>query len=67
MPFALYDAARHGSASRLAAAMDRFLWICRKGPGWRYGLVVTAKLLTLLAQRLTGIAARCLSGSFSLR
>ena len=57
MPAALYDAARNGSARRLAAATAQFLWICRKGPGWRYGLVVAAKLLTLLARRLTRIPA----------
>ena len=53
MPVGLYDAARNGSARRLATAMDRCMWMCRKGPGWRYGLVVTAKMLIVLARRLT--------------
>jgi hypothetical protein len=38
--------------------MDQFLWICRKGPGLRYGLVVTTKLLTLLARRVTRTGGR---------
>jgi hypothetical protein len=51
VPFALYDAAMHGPASRRAAAMDQFRLICRRGPGWRYRLVVTVKLFSLLLPR----------------
>jgi hypothetical protein len=53
MPFALYDAARRGSAGRLAETAGQFLWLCRQGPGWRYGLIVAARTLSLLAGRLT--------------
>lgn len=58
MPFGLYDAVRHGSAGRVAAVTRQFLWICRRGPGWRYGLVVTGKALSLLAGRLTRLGTR---------
>lgn len=50
-PFALYDAARNGSPARLSAVLGQFQLICRRGPGWRYRLVVTVKLLGLLLRR----------------
>jgi hypothetical protein len=46
-PFALFDAAEHGPPARFAAVASQFRLICRRGPGWRYRLLVAVKLLSL--------------------
>lgn len=57
-PVALYDAARAGPPGRLAELLAHFRLICRRGPGWRYRLVVTFKWLSLLPARRPRLAAR---------
>jgi hypothetical protein len=50
-PLALYEWARGRSPARLADLLRHFQLICRRGPGWRYRLVVMAKWLSLLPVR----------------
>jgi biotin carboxylase len=51
-PHALYDAVRGGSLRLVAAHVDGFVRMCRRGPGAIYGLIVAAKAASLLIERL---------------
>jgi D-alanine-D-alanine ligase len=57
-PFALHEAASSGSLGLIAARSRSFAGMCRRGPGAPYGLMVAAKVGSLLLQRL----ARTLAG-----
>lgn len=51
LPFSLYAAVRKGGWRKILGSYSTFVDLCRRGPGWRYGAVISMKTTVLLGVR----------------
>jgi hypothetical protein len=63
LPFALYQAASHGSLGEIWSHAAAFAIICRRGPGARYAAPIAAKVTAILIARLIRRLRRPSDGS----